>query len=1078
MPKKENLKKVIVIGSGPIIIGQAAEFDYAGSQACRALKEEGLEVVLVNSNPATIMTDKHMADRVYIEPLTVEFMEHIISKEKPDGLLATLGGQAGLNLAVQLSEQGILEKYNVELLGTSLKAIEQAEDRELFKETMNKLGEPIPESTIVEDVESAVQFANEIGYPLIVRPAYTMGGTGGGIADNEEELVDIVIKGLKYSMIGQVLIERSVAGWKEIEYEVMRDGNDNCITICNMENFDPVGVHTGDSIVVAPSQTLTDHEYQMLRSASIRIIRELGIEGGCNAQYALDPNSNQYYVIEVNPRVSRSSALASKATGYPIAKVSAKIAIGYSLDEITNAVTQKTKACFEPSLDYCVVKFPRWPFDKFVYADKTLGTQMKATGEVMSIDRHFEGAILKAVRSLEIGVHRLHMEDMDQWDDNKVIKALSKCNDERLFVIAEAMRRGIVDVDGIHSITKIDKWFLRKIKKITDLERRIQNEQITPSLMLAAKDVGLADRSIAELAGKTTDEIRTLRKTMNILPCYKMVDTCAAEFEAATPYYYSTFHAQEDEVDTSSKRRKVLVLGSGPIRIGQGVEFDYCSVHSVWALRQMGIEAIIVNNNPETVSTDFDISDRLYFEPLTSEDVLNIIDKEKPEGVIVQFGGQTAINLAEDLSKAGVKIFGTSVNDIDRAEDRERFDEVLTQTGIPRPQGISVTNLEDAIKGAAEIGYPVMVRPSYVLGGRAMEIVYNEEELIDYMGRAVKVTPEHPVLVDRYMQGTEVEVDAISDGVDVIIPGIMEHIERAGVHSGDSIAVYPPQTLPQKVKYTIVDYTKRLAVGLHVKGLMNIQYVVANDEVFVIEVNPRSSRTVPFLSKVTDVQMVDIATQIAMGSTIKELGFKPGLVSPKHYVAVKAPVFSFNKMADVDISLGPEMKSTGEVMGIDYHYNRALYKAMTGAGMNIPVNGTILFTVANKDKDEMKQLAKAFSELGFKLVATAGSAKAIKSMGIDVEVVDKMHERSVDIIQQIKKGRIHMVINTMTQNQGKSVVHDGFKIRRATVEHAIPCLTSLDTAWEVLNVLEFMRERRLVYSLAIQDYVGGGYDLA
>lgn len=1078
MPKKENLKKVIVIGSGPIIIGQAAEFDYAGSQACRALKEEGLEVVLVNSNPATIMTDKHMADRVYIEPLTVEFMEHIISKEKPDGLLATLGGQAGLNLAVQLSEQGILEKYNVELLGTSLKAIEQAEDRELFKETMNKLGEPIPESTIVEDVESAVQFANEIGYPLIVRPAYTMGGTGGGIADNEEELVDIVIKGLKYSMIGQVLIERSVAGWKEIEYEVMRDGNDNCITICNMENFDPVGVHTGDSIVVAPSQTLTDHEYQMLRSASIRIIRELGIEGGCNAQYALDPNSNQYYVIEVNPRVSRSSALASKATGYPIAKVSAKIAIGYSLDEITNAVTQKTKACFEPALDYCVVKFPRWPFDKFVYADKTLGTQMKATGEVMSIDRNFEGAILKAVRSLEIGVHRLHMEDMDAWDDEKVIKALSKCNDERLFVIAEAMRRGIADVDGIHNITKIDKWFLRKIKKIADLELRIQNEQITPSLMLAAKDVGLADRSIAELAGKTTDEIRTLRKTMNILPCYKMVDTCAAEFEAATPYYYSTFHAQEDEVDTSSKRCKVLVLGSGPIRIGQGVEFDYCSVHSVWALRQMGIEAIIVNNNPETVSTDFDISDRLYFEPLTSEDVLNIIDKEKPEGVIVQFGGQTAINLAEDLSKAGVKIFGTSVNDIDRAEDRERFDEVLTQTGIPRPQGISVTNLEDAIKGAAEIGYPVMVRPSYVLGGRAMEIVYNEEELIDYMGRAVKVTPEHPVLVDRYMQGTEVEVDAISDGVDVIIPGIMEHIERAGVHSGDSIAVYPPQTLPQKVKYTIVDYTKRLAVGLHVKGLMNIQYVVANDEVFVIEVNPRSSRTVPFLSKVTDVQMVDIATQIAMGATIKELGFKPGLVSPKHYVAVKAPVFSFNKMADVDISLGPEMKSTGEVMGIDYHYNRALYKAMTGAGMNIPVNGTILFTVANKDKDEMKQLAKAFSELGFKLVATAGSAKAIKSMGIDVEVVGKMHERSVDIIQQIKKGRIHMVINTMTQNQGKSVVHDGFKIRRATVEHAIPCLTSLDTAWEVLNVLEFMRERRLVYSLAIQDYVGGGYDLA
>ena len=1078
MPKKEYLKKVIVIGSGPIIIGQAAEFDYAGSQACRALKEEGLEVVLVDSNPATIMTDTNMADRVYIEPLTVEFMEEIISKEKPDGLLATLGGQAGLNLAVQLSEQGILEKYGVELLGTPLKAIEQAEDRELFKETMNKLGEPIPESTIVEDVSSAVAFAHEIGYPLIVRPAYTMGGTGGGIADSEDELIDIVIKGLKYSMIGQVLIERSVAGWKEIEYEVMRDGNDNCITVCNMENFDPVGVHTGDSIVVAPSQTLTDHEYQMLRSASLRIIRELGIEGGCNAQYALDPNSNQYYVIEVNPRVSRSSALASKATGYPIAKVSAKIAIGYTLDEITNAVTQKTKACFEPALDYCVVKFPRWPFDKFVYADKTLGTQMKATGEVMSIDRNFEGAILKAARPLEIGVNRLHLKKMPGWDDAKVLKRLGRCNDERIFVIAEALRRKVATIDEIYEITKVDKWFLRKIAKIANIENRLAEEQLTPSLLLAAKDVGLADVSIAECCGKTADEIRTMRKKMGILPCYKMVDTCAAEFEAATPYYYSTFHAQEDEVDTSSTHRKVVVLGSGPIRIGQGVEFDYCSVHSVWALRNMGIEAIIINNNPETVSTDFDISDRLYFEPLTTEDVLNIIDKEKPEGVIVQFGGQTAINLAESLQKAGVRVFGTSVDDIDRAEDRERFDEVLTQAGIPRPQGISVTNQEDAIKGAEEIGYPVMVRPSYVLGGRAMEIVYNEEELRDYMGRAVQVTPEHPVLVDRYMQGTEVEVDAISDGVDVVIPGIMEHVERAGVHSGDSIAVYPPQTLPAKVIFTIIDYTRRLAVGLHVKGLLNIQYVVVNDEVFVIEVNPRSSRTVPFLSKVTDIQMVDVATQVALGSSLKELGYKSGLVTPKPYVAVKAPVFSFNKMADVDISLGPEMKSTGEVMGIDYHYARALYKAITGAGMNVPVNGCILFTVANKDKEEMKQLANAFYELGFKLVATSGTAKAIQSMGIDAEVVGKMHERSVDIIQMIKKGQIHMVINTMNQNQGKSVANDGFKIRRATVEHAIPCLTSLDTAWEVLRVLTFMRERRLVYSLAIQDYVGGGDDLA
>ena len=1065
----------MVIGSGPIIIGQAAEFDYAGSQACRALKEEGLEVVLVNSNPATIMTDTHIADRVYIEPLTPEFLEEIISKERPDGLLATLGGQAGLNLAVQLSEKGVLEKYNVELLGTPLKAIERAEDRELFKETMQKLGEPIPESTIVEDVPSAVAFANEIGYPVIVRPAYTMGGTGGGIAENEEELVETVIKGLTYSMIGQVLIERSVAGWKEIEYEVMRDGHDNCITVCNMENFDPVGVHTGDSIVVAPSQTLTDHEYQMLRSASLRIIRELGIEGGCNAQYALDPNSNRYYVIEVNPRVSRSSALASKATGYPIAKVSAKIAIGYTLDEITNAVTQKTKACFEPALDYCVVKFPRWPFDKFVYADRTLGTQMKATGEVMSIDRHFEGAILKAVRSLEIGVHRLHMDKMDAWDDARVKKNLARINDERIFVIAEALRRGIATVDEIHDITKVDKWFLYKIQNIATIENKLKDEALTPSLMLEAKNIGLADRSIAEITGKMADEVRTIRKTMHILPKYKMVDTCAAEFEAATPYYYSTFQAEEDEVRVSDAR-KVIVLGSGPIRIGQGIEFDYCSVHSVWALREMGIEAIIINNNPETVSTDFDISDRLYFEPLTTEDVLNIIDKEKPEGVIVQFGGQTAINLAASLQKAGVKVFGTSVDDIDRAEDRERFDEVLTQTQIPRPQGISVTNLDDAVTGAAKIGYPVMVRPSYVLGGRAMEIVYNEAELRDYMSRAVKVTPDHPVLVDRYMQGTEGEVDGISDGVDVVIPGIMEHVERAGVHSGDSIAVYPPQTLSSKVIYTIIDYTKRLALSLHVKGLLNIQFVVVDGEVYIIEVNPRSSRTVPFLSKVTNVDMVGIATRIAMGHTLKELGYKSGLVPPKPYVAVKAPVFSFAKMTDVDIALGPEMKSTGEVMGIDYHYARALYKAIIGSGIHVPTKGCILFTVADKDKEEMKQLAKAFAELGFEICATEGTAKTIQSMGIDAEVVGKVHERSSDIIQMIKNGKINMVINTLTQ--GKHSAKDGFKIRRATVEHGIACLTSLDTAWEVLRVLSFMRERRLVYSLAIQDYVGGGDDLA
>ena len=1075
MPKKNYLKKVMVIGSGPIIIGQAAEFDYAGSQACRALKEEGLEVVLVNSNPATIMTDKHIADRVYIEPLTVEFLTEIIEKERPDGLLATLGGQAGLNLAVKLSEAGVLDKYEVELLGTPLKAIEQAEDRERFKETMQKLGEPIPESTIVEDVPSAVTFANDIGYPVIVRPAYTMGGTGGGIAENEEELVDIVIKGLSYSMIGQVLIERSVAGWKEIEYEVMRDGNDNCITVCNMENFDPVGVHTGDSIVVAPSQTLTDHEYQMLRSASLRIIRELGIEGGCNAQYALDPNSNRYYVIEVNPRVSRSSALASKATGYPIAKVSAKIAIGYTLDEITNAVTQKTKACFEPALDYCVVKFPRWPFDKFVYADHTLGTQMKATGEVMSIDRNFEGAILKAVRSLEIGIHRLHMEGMDSWDDARIKKSLSNINDQRIFVIAEALRRHAADIDEIHKITKIDKWFLYKLKNITDVENRLISEELTDELLLTAKDVGLADRSIAELTGRDVDTIRKARKNAGILPCYKMVDTCAAEFEAATPYYYSTFHAQEDEVHRSNAR-KIVVLGSGPIRIGQGVEFDYCSVHSVWALREMGIEAIIINNNPETVSTDFDISDRLYFEPLTTEDVLNIIDKEKPEGVIVQFGGQTAINLAASLKKAGIKVFGTSVDDIDRAEDRERFDEVLTETKIPRPQGISVTNLQEAVNGAARIGYPVMVRPSYVLGGRAMEIVYNESELRDYMGRAVKVTPDHPVLVDRYMQGTEVEVDGISDGKDVVIPGIMEHIERAGVHSGDSIAVYPPQTLPSKVIYTIIDYTRRLATALHVKGLLNIQFVVVDGEVYIIEVNPRSSRTVPFLSKVTDVDMVELATRIAVGATLSELGYHSGLIPPKSYIAVKAPVFSFAKMTDVDIALGPEMKSTGEVMGIDYNYSRALYKAIIGSGIQVPVKGCILFTVADKDKEEMKTLVKAFADLGFEIAATEGTANAIESIGIKASLVGKVHERSADIIERIKKGSINMVINTLTQ--GKHSAKDGFKIRRATVEHGIACLTSLDTAWEVLRVLSFMRESRLVYSLAIQDYVGGGDDLA
>jgi carbamoyl-phosphate synthase large subunit len=1073
MPKKKYLKKVMVIGSGPIVIGQAAEFDYAGTQACRALKEEGLEVVLVNSNPATIMTDTNVADRVYIEPLTPDFLEAIIAKERPDGLLATLGGQAGLNLAVNLYENGVLTNFNVELLGTSLKAIKKAEDRELFKATMQSIGQPVPESITVEDVESACEFARKIGYPIIVRPAYTMGGAGGGIVNSESELIDVVIRGLKYSMIGQVLVERSVAGWKEIEYEVMRDAADNCIVVCNMENFDPVGIHTGDSIVVAPSQTLSDHEYQMLRTASLKIIRELGIEGGCNAQYALDPHSNQYYVIEVNPRVSRSSALASKATGYPIAKVASKIAIGYHLDEIQNAVTKKTMACFEPTLDYLVVKFPRWPFDKFMFADRILGTQMKATGEVMSIDRSFEGALLKAVRSLEIGVNHLQIPEMANLSTEDVREKLNIANDERIFMIAEALRRAI-SVDEIHKITNVNTFFLNKIKGIVAMEVLLQTKEITSERMLQAKKMGFTDKTIAALSGSSTEEIRSSRKAQNIVPSYKMVDTCAAEFEAATPYYYSTY-AQEDEV-TVSHKRKVMVLGSGPIRIGQGVEFDYCSVHSVWALREMGLESIIVNNNPETVSTDFDTSDRLYFEPLTPEDVMNIIDKEKPEGVIVQFGGQTAINLAGPLAKAGVKVLGTSVDSIDRAEDRERFDELLEQNNIPRPKGSTVTNGIDAVIEANKIGYPVVVRPSYVLGGRAMEIVYTEEELKDYMTRAVKASPEHPVLVDRYMQGTEVEVDAISDGKDVFIPGIMEHVERAGVHSGDSIAVYPTKTLSQKVIDTIVDYTTRLAVGLNVKGLINIQYVVVEEQVYVIEVNPRSSRTIPFLSKVTDVPMVNVATRVAMGESLKSLGYKSGLLPAKPYTAVKAPVFSFSKMQQVDISLGPEMKSTGEVMGIDYHYARALYKAITGAGMNVPEYGTVLFTVADKDKQEGGELAKCLADLGYHLVATGGTAKHLQSLGLSVTLVDKVHEHKPDIIQMIKTGKINMVINTLTH--GKEPERDGYKIRRATVEHAIPCFTSMDTAKAVVEVLTFMRERRLSYVLAIQDYVGGGDSLA
>lgn len=1064
MPKLTDIKKVLVIGSGPIIIGQAAEFDYAGTQACRALKEEGLEVVLVNSNPATIMTDVHIADRVYVEPINVEFLETIIKRERPDSLLATLGGQMGLNMAMELDSKGILKEYNVRLLGTQISAIKRGEDRELFKETMEKINQPIPESIIVETIEAAVDFGREIGYPLIVRPAYTLGGTGGGIATNEEELFDIVQKGLGYSPINQCLIERSIAGWKEIEFEVIRDAADNCITVCSMENVDPVGVHTGDSIVVAPAQTLSAREVQLLRQASIDIVRELGVVGGCNVQLALDPFSENYYVIEVNPRVSRSSALASKATGYPIAKVTSKIAVGYNLDEIENAVTKTTKACFEPTIDYIVLKFPRWPFDKFVTADRTLGTQMKATGEVMAIERSFEASLLKAIRSLEIGLTHLEIPELKALSDEEIKERIYRIDDERIFVVAEALRRGIT-IEEIYDITKINQWFLYKINNIVKMERALATHELTPSLLRKAKQKGFADSVIAGIVGKTEMEIRDLRKANGILPTYKMVDTCAAEFEAATPYYYSCY-ATEDEVVVSDKK-KVVVLGSGPIRIGQGVEFDYCSVHCVWSLREMGYETIIINNNPETVSTDFDISDKLYFEPLTVEDVLNVIDKEQPEGVIVQFGGQTAINLAGPLNALGVKVLGSSVDSIDRAEDRERFEQLLTDCDIPRPKGHTVFDTDGALTAAHDVGYPVMVRPSYVLGGRAMEIVYNDEELKHYMSSAVKASKEHPVLVDHYLQGTEVEVDAICDGTNVLIPGIMEHVERAGVHSGDSIAVYPPRNLPERVIETIIDYTNKMALGLEVKGMINIQYIVRDEHVYVIEVNPRSSRTVPFLSKVTGVPMVNVATKCAMGVSLTEQGYEPGLRLFPDYYAVKAPVFSFNKMSNVDITLGPEMKSTGEVMACDYQYSRALYKACIASGIQVPNEGSILMTVADLDKKEAVDLAKGFEDLGYIVTATSGTAKYLLENGVNVRVATKVSEGSPNILDDIKAGHINMVINT--SNHGRDDERDGFKIRRSTVEHAIACLTSMDTARELQRVLNAMRRRRVGRVIALQD---------
>ena len=1054
--KRTDIKTILVIGSGPITIGQAAEFDYSGTQACLSLKEEGYKVILINSNPATIMTDVEIADKVYIEPISLEFVSTIIRKERPDALLPTLGGQTGLNMAVELEKAGILKECKVEVLGTKLSAINRAEDRDLFRELMRELGEPVPESDIVNTVEGALAFANKIGYPVIVRPAFTMGGTGGGIASNEAELTEIAELGLKHSPVTQCLIEKSIAGFKEIEYEVMRDSNDNAIVVCNMENIDPVGVHTGDSIVVAPSQTLSDREYQLLRNASLKIIRALGIEGGCNVQLALDPYSFDYYVIEVNPRVSRSSALASKATGYPIAKIAAKIAVGLTLDEIMNPVTGKTYACFEPALDYVVTKFPRFPFDKFETADRRLSTQMKATGEVMAIGRNFEESLQKAIRSLETGIQHIGLKkkQAEELTAEDIERRIRICDDERLFIIGEALRRGY-DWEQIVEWSKIDKFFIWKIKKLIDFEQILSNLKEVPhneqiEIITKAKKLGFSDINIAHHWQKTQREVFNFRKENKIMPTYKMVDTCAAEFESNTPYFYGTYEEENESI--VSNKEKIIVLGSGPIRIGQGVEFDYATVHSVWAIKEMGYEAIIINNNPETVSTDFSISDKLYFEPLTEEDVMNIIELEKPKGVVVQFGGQTAINLADKLEAHGVKILGTSLEDLDRAENRDKFEKALQDLDIPQPKGKTSTSKEEAILIADEIGYPVLVRPSYVLGGRAMEIVYNEKELAHYMENAVEASPEHPVLIDRYLTGKEVEVDAICDGETTIIPGIMEHIERAGVHSGDSIAVYPPQNLTQKQIDTLVDYTQRLAKGLNIIGLMNIQYVISEGEVFVIEVNPRSSRTVPFLSKITDVPMAKLATKAILGARLRDLGYKNGLVPNKDGVYVKVPVFSFSKLSKVDISLGPEMKSTGEVMGKDQTLEKALYKGLIGAGRKVPTHGAILFTVSDKDKAEAVELARRFSDIGFRIWATEGTAKYFNEHGVSTKIGYKISEEEVNLIDLIHKGKVQYVVNTTTK--GKQSERDGFQIRRMSVENGVPCLTSMDTVAAILRVIE------------------------
>ncbi len=1051
--KRTDIKTILVIGSGPIIIGQAAEFDYAGTQACLALKEEGYKVILINSNPATIMTDVEIADKVYIEPISLSFVSHIIRKERPDALLPTLGGQTGLNMAVELQKSGILEECDVEVLGTKLSAINRAEDRDLFRELMRELNEPVPESDIVHTVEEAIDFAKKIGYPVIVRPAFTLGGTGGGIADDEAKLREITELGLKYSPVTQCLIEKSIAGFKEIEYEVMRDKNDNAIVVCNMENFDPVGIHTGDSIVVAPSQTLSDREYQLLRNASLKIIRALGIEGGCNVQLALDPHSFEYYIIEVNPRVSRSSALASKATGYPIAKLAAKIAVGLTLDEMMNPVTGKTFACFEPALDYVVAKIPRFPFDKFETADRRLSTQMKATGEVMAIGRNLEEALMKAIRSLETGIQHLGLKSKQAalLTDEDIERRIKVCDDERLFIIGEALRRGY-DWETIVEWSKIDKFFIWKLKKLVDFEKIISENKFDLEILKKAKKLGFSDVNIAHLWGISQREVFKFRKENAIMPVYKMVDTCAAEFESETPYFYGTYEDENESV--VSDKEKIIVLGSGPIRIGQGVEFDYATVHSVWAIKEMGYEAIIINNNPETVSTDFSISDKLYFEPLTEEDVMNIIELEKPKGVVVQFGGQTAINLADKLAVHGVKILGTSLEDLDRAENRNKFEAALQELGIPQPLGKTCFTKEEAIVIAAEIGYPVLVRPSYVLGGRAMEIVYSDAELNHYMDFAVHINPEHPILVDKYMVGKEVEVDAICDGETVVIPGIMEHIERAGVHSGDSIAVYPPQNINEKCMKDLVDYTEKLAKGLNVIGLMNIQYVLFENQVYVIEVNPRSSRTVPFLSKITDVPMANLATKVILGAKLKDLGYQNGLVPEKDGVFVKVPVFSFSKLTKVDISLGPEMKSTGEVMGKDITLEKALYKGMIGAGRKVPLHGAILFTVADKHKEEAAGFARRFHEVGFRIWATEGTANYFKEKGIPCKIGYKIGEDDVNLIDLIQKGKVQYVVNTTTK--GKQAERDGFQIRRMSVENGVPCLTSMDTVEAILKVVESM----------------------